>query len=81
MNRTVSVGFGNYVAAGRIVAILSPDSAPVKRKVAQAKEAGMAVDASFGRKTRAVVLCDNGQVVLSGLSADTIAHRIEELTG
>ena len=71
-----SVGFGNMVSAERIVAIASPDSAPVKRLVQDAKDSGCAIDVTCGRRTRAVLVLDSGHVVLSALQTDTISARI-----
>jgi regulator of extracellular matrix RemA (YlzA/DUF370 family) len=72
----VNVGFGNTVSAKRIIAVVSPESSPIKRMVAEAREGGKLIDATYGRKTRAVIVCDNGSVVLSSVQPDTIAHRI-----
>ncbi|MDD5944694.1 MAG: DUF370 domain-containing protein [Clostridia bacterium] len=76
MVRFVNIGYGNIVSSERIVAIVSPDAAPVKRLVQEAKAAGTAVDATCGRKTRAVIVCDSGHVVLSALMPDTILTRL-----
>jgi len=70
----VSIGYGNYVAAGRIIAVVSPDSAPVKRMVQEAKENGTLVDATCGRRTRAVVVTD-GALILAALMAEPVANR------
>lgn len=72
----VSVGFGNIVSAQRIVAVVVPDSAPVKRLVQDARDHRMLIDASCGRKTRAVLMMDSGHVVLSALQSETIARRL-----
>ncbi|MCL2433142.1 MAG: DUF370 domain-containing protein [Clostridia bacterium] len=77
--RTLSLGFGNHVMLSRVVAIVSPDTAPVRRMVQQSRERGVLLDASFGRRTRAVVLCDSGQVILSALLPDTLASRAEAI--
>lgn len=74
--RFINIGYGNIVSSERIVAIVSPDAAPVKRLVQEAKAAGKAVDATCGRKTRAVIICDSGHVVLSALMPDTILSRL-----
>ena len=71
-----SVGFGNMVCAERIVAIASPDSAPVKRLVQDSKDSGCAIDVTCGRRTRAVLVLDSGHVILSALQTDTISARI-----
>ena len=72
----VSVGFGNIVSGSRIIAIVSPDSAPVKRLIQDARERHMLIDASCGRKTRAVLVMDSGHVVLSALQSETVARRL-----
>ncbi|MBR1803209.1 MAG: DUF370 domain-containing protein [Clostridia bacterium] len=74
----INIGFGNIVSANRIVAIVSPESAPVKRLVQEAKDNGTAVDATYGRKTRAVLIMDSGHVVLSAIQPETVASRAEE---
>lgn len=71
-----SAGFGNMVCAERIVAVVSPDSAPVKRLVQDAKDSGCAIDVTCGRRTRAVLVLDSGHVILSALQTDTISARI-----
>ncbi len=72
----ISIGFGNVVAANRIVAIISPDSSPVKRLVQDARDKGTLVDATYGRRTRAVVITDSGHVILSALQHETIVNRV-----
>jgi len=72
----INVGFGNLVSEERIVTVASPDSAPMKRLVQDAKESGRAVDASCGKKCRAVIICDSGHVVLSAITVDAIAARL-----
>ena len=74
----VNIGFGNTVAADKIVAIVSPDSAPIKRMVQEAKDNGTAIDATFGRKTRAVLIMDSDHIVLSAVQAETVADRIDK---
>ena len=78
--KLINIGFGNMVAAGRLVAIVSPESAPVKRMVQKAKENGMAIDATQGRKTKSVLVMENSQVVLSALLPETIAGRAQNNT-
>lgn len=73
----IHIGFGNIVNTSKIIAIVSPDSAPVKRLVQNAKEAGRAVDATQGRKTKSVIMMENNQVVLSALLPETIAGRVQ----
>ena len=73
--RFINIGFGNVVAAERILAVLSPDSAPIKRMIQEAKERGLLVDASFGRSTRSVLLMDTDHVILSALLPEQLAAR------
>ena len=75
--RFINVGFGNMVAAERVVALASPDSAPIKRLIQDAKDAGRTIDVSCGRKTRAVIITDSEHVVLSAIEAKTIANRLD----
>ena len=76
--RFINIGFGNVVAAERILAVLSPDSAPIKRMVQEARERGMLVDASFGRSTRAVLPMDTDHVILSAAQPEQLAARWTE---
>ncbi|MBM3469494.1 MAG: DUF370 domain-containing protein [Armatimonadetes bacterium] len=73
--RLINIGHGNILAANRIVAIISPDSAPVKRIVQESRERGSLIDATYGRRTRAVVITDSGHVVLSAVQPETLANR------
>ncbi|MDE6591355.1 MAG: DUF370 domain-containing protein [Oscillospiraceae bacterium] len=73
--KLINIGFGNMVSAQRVVAIVSPDSAPVKRLGQEARERGMLIDASFGRKTRAVLVMDSGHVIWSSLSTEQVSAR------
>lgn len=75
--KMVHVGFGNMVAAGRIIAIISPASAPIKRLKDEAARDGRLVDATQGRKTRAIIVMDSGHVILSALQPETLANRFE----
>ena len=77
--KLINIGFGNMVAAGRLIAIVSPEAAPIKRLVQKAKETGQAIDATQGRKTKAVLVMENSQVVLSALLPETIAGRAQAL--
>ena len=77
MNGFIHVGFGNIVNAGKIISIVSPDAAPVKRMVQKAKEDGTAIDATQGTKTKAVLVMENGMLVLSALLPETIAARVQ----
>ena len=75
--RFINIGFGNTVNAGKIIAIVSPDSAPVKRLVSRAKEDGRTIDATQGRKTKAVLVMENDRIVLSALLPETIRGRAQ----
>lgn len=75
--KMISIGFGNLVSVERIVSVITPDSAPLKRLVQDAKDSGRAIDATCGRKTRAVVITDSEHVILSALTAETVVERIE----
>ena len=77
MGRLIHVGFGNVVNTGKIIAIVSPDSVPIKRLVQKARESGDAIDATQGRKTKAVLVMENSQLVLSALLPETIALRAQ----
>ncbi len=74
--KTVNIGFGGMVAEERILAIISPDSSPIKRVIQDVRERGQLIDASFGRKTQAVLVMDSGHVILSALTPDEIADRV-----
>ncbi len=74
--KLVNIGFGNIVAANRIVAIVSPESAPIKRIIQEAREKGMLIDATYGRRTRAVIIADSGHVILSAVQPETVANRL-----
>jgi len=81
LSKLIHIGFGNIVNTNKLVAIVSPDSAPVKRMVQNAKEAGTAIDATQGRKTKAVLVMENSQLVLSALLPETIASRAQAENG
>lgn len=74
--KLITIGYGNMVSAERIVTIVSPESAPIKRLVQEARDSGNAIDATYGRKTRAVIIMDSGHIILSSLITDTLAARI-----
>lgn len=74
--KLVNIGFGNMVNAQRTVAVVSPESAPIKRMIQEAREKGVLIDASFGRKTKTVLVMDSGHVVLSGIMPETIGSRM-----
>ena len=79
--RLVNIGFGNLVSSERMLTVVSPDSAPIKRLVQEAKERAMLIDASFGRKTRAVIVMDTDHVILSAIAPETIARRLADKEG
>ena len=72
----INIGYGNMVSADRIVTIVSPESSPIKRLVQEARDSGRAIDATYGRKTRAVIIMDSGHIILSSLITETLAARI-----
>ena len=74
--KLVSIGFGNIVAANRLVAIVSPESAPIKRIIREGRERGMLIDATYGRRTRAVMIADSGHVILTSVQPETVAQRV-----
>ena len=76
--KLIGIGFGSMLAAQRVLAIMDPDSAPIKRVVAEAKERGMLIDASYGRATKSVILMDTDHVILSALTTDTLSARWED---
>lgn len=76
--KLINIGFGNMVSAGRIVTIVSPESAPIKRMVSEAKEKGNLIDATHGRRTRAVIITDSDHIILTYLQTETVANRISE---
>ena len=75
--KLVNIGFGNVVSSARILAVISPDSAPVKRVMQEAKERSMLIDASFGRKTKSVLIMDTDHIILSSIPPETIGARLE----
>ena len=77
--KLINIGFGNIVSANRLVAIVSPESAPIKRIIQEARDRGMLIDASFGRRTRAVIITDSDHVILSAVQPETIAHRLSTI--
>jgi regulator of extracellular matrix RemA (YlzA/DUF370 family) len=78
MMKLINIGFGNMVNANRIIAIVSPESAPIKRIISETKAAGSLIDATHGRRTRAVIITDSGHVILTYLQAETVANRFNE---
>lgn len=78
--RMINIGFGNIVSANRIIAVISPESAPVKRIISEARDKGLLIDATYGRKTRAVIITDSSHVVLSSVQPETVANRFNPET-
>lgn len=81
MSKLINVGFGNVVNSSKIIGIISPDAAPIKRMVQSAKDTGVAIDATCGRKTKSVIVMENGNLVLSSLLPDTITSRVNHMEG
>ncbi len=71
----INIGFGNIVSANRVIVIISPDSAPIKRIINEAKDANRLIDATYGRRTRAVIITDSNHVILSAIQPETVANR------
>ena len=76
--KLINIGFGNLVSAERIVSIVSPESAPIKRMIQDVRDRGLLIDASFGRSTRSVIAMDSGNLILSSLSPEVLAQRAED---
>ena len=76
--KLINIGFGNMISADRLVAIVSPESAPIKRIIQEAKEKGTLIDATHGRRTRAVVITDSDHIILTYLQSETLANRIAD---
>lgn len=76
--KLINIGFGNIISADRMIAIVSPDSAPIKRMVQEAKDNKTAIDATYGRRTRAVIIMDSGHLVLSAVQPETVAGRLDK---
>ena len=74
--KLINIGFGNMISAGRLIAIVSPESAPIKRMVQEARDRGVLIDATYGRRTRAVLIMDSDHIVLSALQPETVAGRL-----
>lgn len=74
----INIGYGNMISSERIVTIVSPESAPIKRMIQEARDDGRAIDATYGRKTRAVIVMDSGHIILSSLITETLASRLNE---
>ena len=76
--KLINIGFGNMVSPTRLIAIVSPESAPIKRIIQDARDRGVLVDATYGRRTRAVIMMDSGHVILSAIQPETVANRLED---
>ena len=76
--KLINIGFGNIVAANRLIAIIGPESAPIKRIIQEGKEKGVVIDATYGRRTIAVLVVDSGHVILSAIQPETIANRLSQ---
>jgi len=74
--KLINIGFGNIVSANRLIAIVSPESAPIKRIIQEARDKGMLIDATYGRRTRAVIITDSDHIILSAVQPETVAHRL-----
>ncbi len=74
--KLINIGYGNMVSAGRVVAIVSPESAPIKRMIQDARDGGNLIDATYGRRTRAVIIADSGHIILSAIQPETVSNRI-----
>lgn len=75
--KLINIGFGNIVSAGRVIAIVSPESAPIKRIIQEARDGGRLIDATYGRRTRAVIITDSDHVILSAVQPETVANRVD----
>jgi regulator of extracellular matrix RemA (YlzA/DUF370 family) len=78
--KLINIGFGNMVSANRLVAIVSPDSAPIKRIIQEGKDRGALIDATYGRRTRAVIITDSDHIILSAVHPETVANRLSDRT-
>ena len=76
--KLINIGFGNIVSAERLVAIVSPESAPIKRMIQEARDKGMLIDATYGRRTRSVIITDSDHIILSALQTETVAGRLSK---
>ena len=76
--KLINIGFGNMVSSNRVIAIVSPESAPIKRIIQDAKEKGMLIDATHGRRTRAVIITDSDHIILTYLQSETVANRVDD---
>lgn len=76
--KLINIGFGNIVSAERLVAIVSPESAPIKRMIQDSRDKGMLIDATYGRRTRSVIITDSGHIILSAIQTETVAGRLSK---
>ena len=76
--KLINIGFGNVVASNKMVAVVSPESAPVKRIITEAKEKGLAIDATYGRRTRSVIVCESEHIILSAVPVETMVTRLAD---
>lgn len=76
--KLINIGFGNMVSANRLISIVSPESAPIRRIIQEARDRGLLIDATYGRRTRAVIIMDSDHVILSAIQPETVANRIVE---
>ena len=76
--KLINIGFGNMVSANRLIAIVSPESAPIKRIVQEARDKGSLIDATYGRRTRAVIIMDSDHIILSAVQPETVANRLDD---
>jgi extracellular matrix regulatory protein A len=74
----INIGFGNIVFGNRVIAVVNPESAPIKRVIQEARERGMLIDATYGRRTRAVIITDSDHIILSAIQPETVSHRLSD---
>ena len=79
MGKLINIGFGNVVSSSKVIAIINPDSAPIKRMIQNAKDSGMAIDATQGRRTKSVIVMENHQLILSALQPETLTNRFHNI--
>lgn len=77
--KMINIGFGNIISANKLIAVVDPDSAPIKRLIQETRDRGLLVDATYGRKTRSVIIMDSGQVILASVQPETISNRINDV--
>ncbi|MFW5995794.1 MAG: extracellular matrix/biofilm regulator RemA [Halanaerobiaceae bacterium] len=79
--KLINIGFGNIVAGNRVIAVVSPESAPIKRIIQDARDSGMLIDATYGRRTRAVIITDSDHIILSAIQPETVSGRLDDKEG